>query len=467
MEKIRVRFAPSPTGLLHIGSVRTAFVNYLFSKKEKGIFLLRIEDTDIERSTKESVDAILNGLEWLNIFWDEGPYFQSERLNIYKKYLQILLDKNYAYPCFCKKEEIEKEKEEAAKKGKIYKYSGKCKNLTQDEIHKKLNLNEEHVYRFRIPNGKVAFNDLIKGVVEFDNEILDDFVIVRSDGMPVYNFSCVVDDIEMKITHVVRGEDHLSNTHKQILLYYALGFEPPKFGHLPLILGKDREKLSKRHGSVSIEEFKKEGFIPDAILNYIFLIGFSLKESKEIFRIEEMINLFSFDKISKSSPVFDHNKLRWLNSYYIRNLENDKFLKIADEYIPQELKTKGVEFLKKILIEIKGNIKVLSDIENLTEYFYKEPVYNETEILNIKQNKKFINFLRLLYEKLKHLEIFESSQIENIIKTILNELNLQLKEIAQPLRYILTGRYASPGLYILIELLGKDIVSKRIENLIC
>lgn len=467
MEKIRVRFAPSPTGLLHIGSVRTAFINYLFAKKEKGIFVLRIEDTDIERSTKESVDAILNGLEWLNIFWDEGPYFQSERLNIYKKYLQILLDKNYAYPCFCKKEEIEKEKEEAAKKGKIYKYNGKCKNLTQDEIHKKLNLNEEHVYRFRVPNGKVAFNDLIKGVVEFDNEILDDFIIVRSDGMPVYNFSCVVDDIEMKITHVVRGEDHLSNTHKQILLYYALGFEPPKFGHLPLILGKDREKLSKRHGSVSIEEFKKEGFIPEAILNYIFLIGFSLKEPKEIFTIEEMINLFSFEKISKSSPVFDHDKLRWLNSYYIRNLDNDKFLKIADEFIPQELKTKGVEFLRKLLIEIKGNIKVLSDIENLTEYFYKEPVYNETEILNIKQNKKFINFLRLLYEKLKHLEIFESSQIENIIKTILNELNLQLKEIAQPLRYILTGRYASPSLYILIELLGKDIVLKRIENLIC
>lgn len=436
MEEIRARFAPSPTGLLHIGSVRTAFINYLFVKKEKGIFVLRIEDTDVERSTKESVEAILNGLKWLNIFWDEGPYFQSERINVYKNYLQILLDKGYAYPCFCKKEEIEKEKEEAAKKGKIYKYSGKCKNLTKDEVYKKLNLNEEHVYRFKIPKGKVQFNDLIKGKVEFDNEILDDFIIVRSDGMPVYNFSCVVDDIEMKITHVVRGEDHLSNTHKQILLYYALGFEPPKFGHLPLILGKDREKLSKRHGSVSIEEFKKEGFIPEAILNYIFLIGFSLKQSKEIFTIDEMINLFSFDKISKSSPVFDHDKLRWLNSYYIRNLDNDKFFRIADEFIPQELKTKGVEFLKKILMEIKSNIKVLSDIANLTEYFYKEPFYNETEILKIKENKKFINFLKILYEKLKNVEIFESSQIENIIKTILNELNLQLKEIAQPLRYI-------------------------------
>lgn len=467
MEKIRVRFAPSPTGLLHIGSVRTAFINYLFAKKEKGIFVLRIEDTDVERSTKESVDAILNGLNWLNISWDEGPYFQSERLKIYKSYLQILINKGFAYPCFCKKEEIEKEKEEAAKKGKIYKYSGKCKTLTQEEIYKRINLNEEHVYRFKIPKGKVIFYDLIKGKIEFDNEILDDFIIIRSDGMPVYNFSCVVDDIEMKISHVIRGEDHLSNTHKQILLYNALGFETPKFGHLPLILGKDREKLSKRHGSVSIEEFKKEGFIPDAILNYIFLIGFSLKESKEIFNIEEMINLFSFDKISKSSPVFDHDKLRWLNSYYIRNLDNDKFFKIADEFIPHELKTREIEFLKKLLIEIKGNIKVLSDIENLTEYFYKEPIYNEIEISNIKQNRKFIDFLKVLHEKLKHVEIFESSQIEIIVKMALNELNLQLKEIAQPLRYILTGRYASPGLFILIELLGKDIVLKRIEKLVC
>lgn len=467
MENVRVRFAPSPTGLLHIGSVRTAFINYLFSKKVNGTFVLRIEDTDFERSTNESVDAIINGLRWLNITWDEGPYFQSKRIKIYKKYLQILIEKGFAYPCFCKKEEIEKEKEEVTKMGKIYKYSGKCKNLTQEEINKKLILNEEHAYRFNVPKGKVVFDDLIKGKVEFNNDILDDFIIVRSDGMPVYNFSCVVDDIEMKITHVIRGEDHLSNTHKQILIYNALGHETPKFGHLPLILGKDREKLSKRHGSVSIEEFMKEGYLPEAILNYIFLIGFSLKEPKEIFTLNEMIELFSFDKISKSSPVFDHEKLKWINSYYIRNLNENKLLVIADKFIPDVLKLKGEEFLIKLLNEIKGNIKVLSDIIYLTEYFYKEPIY-ENNIINemIKENEILIKFLKLFYTKIKDLEPFNSLNIEDVIKNLLIELNIKLKDIAQPLRYILTGRFASPGLFILIELLGKDLVLKRIENFI-
>lgn len=466
MENVRVRFAPSPTGLLHIGSVRTAFINFLFSKKVKGIFILRIEDTDVERSTKESTEAILNGLKWLNIIWDEGPYFQSERLDIYKNYLQILVNKGLAYPCFCKKEEIEKEKEESIRKGKIYKYSGKCKNLTYEEINRRLNLNEEHVYRFKVPKGKVVFDDLIKGKVEFNNEILDDFIIVRSDGMPVYNFSCVVDDIEMKISHVIRGEDHLSNTHKQILLYNAFGVEPPKFGHLPLILGKDREKLSKRHGSVSIEEFMKEGYLPEAILNYIFLIGFSLKESKEIFSLNEMIDLFSFDKISKSSPVFDHDKLKWINSYYIRNLNEESLFVIADKFIPEKLKLKGNELLYKILKEIKGNIKILSDIEYLTEYFYNEPLYENNIINEIKNNKIFIEFLKTFYLKINELEIFDSLNIENCVKSILNELKIKLKDIAQSLRYILTGRFASPGLFILMELLGKDVVLKRIKKFI-
>lgn len=467
MEEVRVRFAPSPTGLLHIGSVRTAFINYLFSKKVNGKFILRIEDTDVFRSTKESTDAILNGLRWLNIIWDEGPYFQSERLNIYKKYLQFLVDKGFAYPCFCKKEEIEKEREEALKQGKIYKYSGKCKNLPKDEVNRRINLNEEHVYRFNVKKGRTVFEDLIKGRVEFENEILDDFIIVRSDGMPVYNFSCVVDDIEMRITHVVRGEDHLSNTHKQILLYEAFGVKPPKFGHLPLILGKDREKLSKRHGSVSIEEFMREGFLPEAILNYIFLIGFSLKENREIFTINEMIELFSFEKISKSSPVFDHEKLRWMNGYYIRNLEENKFYELAMNFVPQELKLKGENFLRKLLNEIKGNIKVFSDISYLTEYFYKELELDISVINEIKKSDKFIEFIKLFYSKIKDLSNFESSYIEEIIKDILKELNITLKEIAQPLRYILTGRFATPGLFVLIELLGKDLVLKRIEKILC
>jgi glutamyl-tRNA synthetase len=467
MENVRVRFAPSPTGLLHIGSVRTAFINYLFAKKVNGKFILRIEDTDVARSTKESTDAILNGLKWLNINWDEGPYFQSERIEIYKIYLNLLVENGSAYPCFCKKEEIEKEKEETLKKGKIYKYSGKCRNLSLEERERRIKNNEEHVYRFKVQSGKIKFYDLIKGEMEFDNENLDDFIILRSDGMPVYNFSCVVDDIEMKITHVIRGEDHLTNTHKQILIYNAIGAKKPEFGHLPLILGKDREKLSKRHGSVSIEEFMREGFLPQAILNYIFLIGFSLKENKEIFNIDEMVNLFSFEKISKSSPVFDHDKLRWINSYYIRNLNEYVLLEISKDFIPKELFNKGEEFLIKLFKEIKGNIKVLSDIENLTEYFYKEPNYNIDILKEIKDNKKFLPFLKIFYEKIKNLDNFKDQIIENIVNEIISDLNLKLKDIAQPLRYILTGRFASPGLFILMELLGKEVVLKRLEILLC
>ncbi|MBC7195601.1 MAG: glutamate--tRNA ligase, partial [Caldisericia bacterium] len=264
----------------------------------------------------------------------------------------------------------------------------------------------------------------------------------------------------------IRGEDHLSNTHKQILIYNALDQKVPFFGHLPLILGKDREKLSKRHGSVSIEEFMKEGFLPQAILNYIFLIGFSLKENKEIFSLDEMVEIFSFDKISKSSPVFDHDKLRWINSYYIRNLEENKLIEISKDFIPIELLNRGEDFLIKLFKEIKGNIKVLSDIENLTEYFYKEPLYDFKILNEIKENQSFITFLKIFTKKINELETFKDSLIENIVKETLEFSNLKLKDIAQPLRYILTGRFASPGLFILMELLGKEKVLKRIENFI-
>lgn len=466
MEKIRVRFAPSPTGLLHIGGVRTAFINYLFARKENGIFILRIEDTDKIRSTEESTNAILSGLNWLNINWDEGPYFQSERRELYIEYLNYLIKSGYAYPCFCKKEELEKEKELSLKSGKVYKYSKKCKYLSDKEREEKILKKEEFVYRFNVEPGIIKFYDLIKGEVVFDNEILDDFIIFRQDKTPVYNFSCVVDDIEMKITHVIRGEDHLSNTHKQILIYKALNKETPYFGHLPLMLGKDKEKLSKRHGSVSIEEFKKDGFLPEAILNYLFLIGFSLKDNKEIFTIDEMIKEFSFSRISKSSPIFDHEKLRWLNSYYIRNLSDDDIFNRAYNFIPEGLKIESEDNIKKILKEIKSNIKILSDITYLTVYFYNEPNYNEQDLKAIKDNNKVVNFLKNFLEIIDGIEPFERSLIENNINLILKKMELTLKDIAQTLRYLLTGEYVSPGIFILIELLGKEKTKKRLKFLL-
>ena len=463
MEKIRVRFAPSPTGSLHIGGVRTAFINYLLAKKENGALVLRIEDTDKVRSTEESKNAIISDLKWLNIKWDEGPYFQSERSELYMKYLNYLIEKEAVYPCFCKKEEIDIEKELAKKIGKPYKYSKKCKYLSDKERMDRISKGEEFVFRFNVEPGLVKFNDLIKGEIIFENNILDDFIIIRNDKTPVYNFSCVVDDADMKITHVIRGEDHLSNTHKQILIYKALNKEIPYFGHLPLMLGKDKERLSKRHGSMSIEEFKNEGFLPEAILNYLFLIGFSIKDNKEIFTIDEMIEEFSLSKISKSSPIFDHDKLRWLNSHYIRNLSDEELFNRAIGFIPNDLKSGGREKLLKILREIKPNIKVLGDIKDLTIYFYKQPEYNQQELKNIKNNINFINFINDFINIIDDIEPFESSFIESYINKILKEKNILLKEIAQPLRYLLTGKYVSPGLFILIELLGKEKTKKRIS----
>ena len=466
MEKIRVRFAPSPTGLLHIGGVRTALINYLFAKKENGTFILRIEDTDKVRSTEESTNAIILGLKWLNINWDEGPYFQSERSELYIKNLNYLIQNGYAYPCFCKKEELDREKELALQSGKPYKYSKKCKYLTKKEREKKISNGEDFVYRFNVEPGIIKFYDLIKGEVVFDNEILDDFIIFRRDKTPVYNFSCVVDDIDMKITHVIRGEDHLSNTHKQILIYKALNKEIPNFGHLPLMLGKDKEKLSKRHGSVSIEEFMKEGYLPEAILNYLFLIGFSMKDNREIFTMDEMIKEFSFSRISKSSPVFDHDKLKWLNSYYIRNLSDEDFYNKVYNFIPDDLKKENKKNLIKILKEIKSNLKTLSEINNLTIYFYKEPEYDEQELKVIRNNNKFIDFVDSFLKIINNIEPFESSLIESYINSIIKEKGISLKDIAQPLRYLLTGRYVSPGIFILIELLGKEKTEKRLRNIL-
>jgi len=466
MEKIRVRFAPSPTGLLHIGGVRTAFINYLLARKESGVFILRIEDTDKIRSTEESKNAIISGLKWLNINWDEGPYFQSERSELYLNYLNYLIENENVYPCFCKKEELDKEKETAIKSGKPYKYSGKCKYLSIREKMDKISKGEEFVYRFNVKPGIIKFNDLIKGEIVFDNNILDDFIILRNDKTPVYNFSCVVDDVDMKITHVIRGEDHLSNTHKQILIYRALNKDIPFFGHLPLMLGKDREKLSKRHGSVSIEEFKKEGFLPEAILNYLFLIGFSLKDNKEIFKMEEMIKEFDISKISKSSPVFDHDKLKWLNGHYIRNLSDEEFFSRSLDFVPNELMSFDKDKLFKILNEIKPNLKILNDIGNLTLYFYKKPEYDKQDLEIIKNNYKFMEFIKDFNNIIDKIKPFKSSTIEDFINNILKEKSIILKDIAQPLRYLLTGKYISPGIFILIELLGKEEVKERIRILL-
>ncbi|MBC7074377.1 glutamate--tRNA ligase, partial [Candidatus Parcubacteria bacterium] len=324
--KIRVRFAPSPTGYLHIGGVRTALFNFLFAKKNQGVFILRIEDTDKERSKKEYEENIMESLRWLGIEWDEGPdkggpfgpYRQSERGEFYKKYLQKLLNEGKAYYCFCTKEELEAERQYLLSLGQAPRYSGKCRNLPKEVVEKNLKEKKESVIRLKVEPQKVVFFDLIRGKIEVEAELLGDFVIAKSLTEPLYNFACVVDDYEMKITHVIRGEEHISNTPKQILIQKALGFPQPQYAHLPLILAPDRSKLSKRHGAVSVWEYKKMGYLPEALLNFLAFLGWNPGTNREIYSLSALIKDFSLERIQKSGAVFNQKKLDFLNGFYIR-----------------------------------------------------------------------------------------------------------------------------------------------------
>ena len=387
-EKVVTRFAPSPTGWLHLGNARTAIFNFLFAKHNNGKLILRIEDTDKERSKKQYEEALLEDLEWLGIKWDEGPYRQSERGAIYKKYIQELLNKGKAYLCFCSQEEIEREREKARKEGKPYRYSGKCRNLTPEQIKKYLEEGRPYVIRFKVPENKeVVFNDLIKGEVKFNTKDLGDFVIVRSDGSPVYNFVVVIDDALMGITHVIRGEDHLSNTPKQILIYEALGFKIPQFAHLPIILGEDRSKLSKRHGAVSVRQYRKEGYISQALFNYLTLLGWYPKDGREILSLEELIKEFDIEDIHNAPAIFNKEKLYWMNGVYIREVLSLEelyhtlinYLKEYAEEFPEEerkivrkILESEEEYLKKVIEKTRDSFFTLKEFPSRTKAFFTE-----------------------------------------------------------------------------------------------
>ncbi|MCL4537181.1 MAG: glutamate--tRNA ligase, partial [Nitrospirae bacterium] len=328
--KIRVRFAPSPTGHLHIGGARTALFNYLFARHNNGAFVLRIEDTDRSRSTEEYIEAIIEGMRWLKLDWDEGPYRQTDRFDIYRSYVERLLNEGKAYRCYCTPEELEQRRQEALAQGKTPKYDGRCRNITEPMPDK------PSAIRFKMPQeGRTVVNDLIKGVVEFENNQLEDLIIMRSDGTPTYNFVVVVDDIDMEITHIIRGDDHLNNTPKQIHIYKAFGWEPPAFGHLPMILGADKTRLSKRHGATSVMAYKDMGYLPDALVNYLVRLGWSYGD-QEVFTKDELIKYFSLENIGKSAAVFNPEKLLWLNSQYIIKEDAKTLAEMAIPFLIKE-----------------------------------------------------------------------------------------------------------------------------------
>jgi len=467
MNQVRVRFAPSPTGKLHIGTCRTALFNYLFARKNKGKFILRFEDTDQERSTKESEKDILDSLSWLGLSFDEGPYFQSQRLDLYQKYALQLIKAKKAYYCFCTPKEIEKEKEKARKEKRPYRYSGRCRFLTNKEIEYYQKIKRPKVIRFKLPHRLVRFNDLIKGQVEFDTQNFSDPIIMRSAGIPLYNLANVVDDYEMKITHVIRGEDLLSSTPIQILLAQELGFNTPQYAHMPLILAKDRTKLSKRHGAVAITDYKKMGYLPEALINFIVLLGWhpGQGDTRELFTLSELEKEFSLERVGESAAIFDLEKLNWFQEYYLRKLVKERKLSEVKKIFNLKWSDKFLSKIIEVYI-LNGRIKFFREIEENHHYLFK-PVQYSSYLLVFKKSNKEKTFLALnLF--LKNIDKFKKweslSSIREFLQKIVRDNNLNYGDLFWPIRVALSGLESSPSPEELLWILGPKESIKRIKE---
>ncbi|MBE0425239.1 MAG: glutamate--tRNA ligase [Nitrospirae bacterium] len=462
---VRVRFAPSPTGHLHIGGARTALFNWLFARHNDGTFLLRIEDTDRSRSTAEHINSIIEGMEWLKMDWDEGPYRQTDRFDIYRSYADKLMKEGKAYYCYCSPEELEQRRKEAISQGKTPKYDGRCRDLKEPIPDRNPSI------RFWMPQeGEVTVNDLIKGKVIFDNANLDDLIIVRSDGTPTYNFTVVVDDVDMNITHVIRGDDHLNNTPKQIHIYNAIGYEVPFFAHLPMILGSDKTRLSKRHGATSVLAYKEMGYLPDALVNYLVRLGWSHGD-QEIFTREELIQYFSCENVGKSSAVFNPEKLLWLNSQYIISSRPEDLAELVmpfliKEGIMLEGRTIDKEWLSKAISTLKERSKTLVELANSLKYYIADDIEYDPKAKEKFLNEKNLPNMIELKKLLEKLDDFIATDIEKVFISFVEESNIKLGNIAQPVRVAVTGRTESPGIFDVLEVVGKEKTLKRLEKAI-
>lgn len=470
MKPVRVRFAPSPTGHLHVGGARTALFNYLFARHHGGTFILRIEDTDTQRNTEDSVEGILEALQWLGLNWDEGPFFQSQRLPLYREHAERLLAAGRAYPCFCTPEELDQMREEQRARGEAPRYDGRCFRLSPEERERRLAAGMPHVVRFRArTEGETVVNDLIRGEVRVPNATLDDFVIIRSDGMPTYQFAVVVDDALMGITHVIRGEEHLPNTPKQLQIYEALGYTPPQFAHIPLILAEDRSKLSKRHGAVWVGQFRSEGYLADALVNYLALLGWAYDDHTEIFTRDELIRYFSLEKVSKHSAVFDYKKLAWMNGVYIRSLSLDAFFEAALPVlreagaVPEELDEEEQERLKKILALLQTRIGTLKELPPQVKYFYTPPEAYEPQAVQKFFTREYVpRLFARLQEAFAALPSFTEAELEAVFQGLREEFGLKLGDVIQPVRVAVTGTTVSPPMYETLALLGREETCARI-----
>ncbi|WP_243373925.1 glutamate--tRNA ligase [Geotalea sp. SG265] len=460
MSHVRLRFAPSPTGYLHVGGARTALFNWLLARKQKGTFILRIEDTDVVRSTQESVDAILQGMEWLGLDWDEGPFYQSDRFTVYKEFVQKLLDSGKAYKCYCSAEELEAKREAALKEGRKPKYDGTCRNLSAGAAD-----DRPYVVRFRAPQeGVTAFDDLIKGRISFNNDELDDLIIQRSDGTPTYNFVVVIDDATMGITTVIRGDDHVNNTPRQILLYEALGYSVPAFAHVPMILGADKTRLSKRHGATSVMAYRDMGFLPEALVNYLVRLGWSHGD-EEIFSKEDLIEKFNIEQVGRSAGVFNPDKLLWLNAHYIKTGDAVRLSELLKPFMAE----KGIDAgtgpdLVQVVKTLQERARTLVEMAEGAVFYYQRDFAYEEKAVDKFLTADTPSLYRLLIEKLSSLASFDHDGIESIFKGICEEKGLKLGQVAQPARIALCGGTAAPGIYEVMAVLGKEETCLRLER---
>ncbi|MEJ2692513.1 MAG: glutamate--tRNA ligase [Candidatus Thiodiazotropha sp.] len=455
---VRTRFAPSPTGYLHVGGARTALFSWLYARKHGGKFVLRIEDTDLERSTAESVNAILEGMTWLGLEYDEGPFYQTKRFDRYNEVIDDLLSRGLAYRCNCSRERLDELRESAMRRKQKPRYDGHCR-------HRDINPDEPHVIRFRNPDsGVVQVDDLIRGRVNFNNEELDDLIIRRTDGSPTYNLTVVVDDMDMRISHVIRGDDHLNNTPKQINILQAIGAELPKYGHVPMILGDDGARLSKRHGAVSVMQYRDDGFLPEALLNYLVRLGWSHGD-QEIFTLDEMIELFDIDAVNKAASSFNTEKLLWLNQHYIKNDDSKRIAHLLSHHMG-ELgidPAQGAD-LAEVAEAHQERAHTLVEMAQMVAFCYQE--YDEFDPAAAKKHLRGVarEPLERMREALESLGEWNEETLHNAVQQVSEELELKMGKVAQPLRVAVVGRAASPGIDVTLRLVGKSATLRRIDR---
>lgn len=481
MSEVRVRFAPSPTGYLHVGGARTALFNWLFARKHQGRFLLRIEDTDRERSTPQAMEAIFEGLRWLGLDWDEEPVFQSVRIREHQALVQRLLDVGAAYPCFCDPEQLAKRQKETGEYG----YPGTCRSIPPEEAARKIAGGEPYAVRFRTPEGETVFEDGVHGEIRTNNREISDFILLRRDGTPVYQVAVVADDSYLRISHIIRGDDHITNTPKQILIYKALGLPVPKFAHVPLILGSDKKRLSKRHGATSITEYRERGILPQAMCNFLALLGWNPGDDREILSVQELIQAFSIEGIHPSGAVFDEAKLDWMNGKYIAMLSpSEVWAGIKPhllDWLQREAAAQGADSNHpppddatglRLASLFRERLRRFSEAPLKMAYFFRDPDRMDEKGLRKFWKPHTPEMLRRLAQTLENLPSWTQESLETCFDLFLSELNRDLNhpgdltrpDLIHPVRLAVTGGTASPGIFEVLEILGKEVVLRRLRK---